>query len=101
MYWLSDEDIEKCKLRIHEVISRDCQNNKPNAEFCIIHHSDEEKHQAIDLILDDICPDNLRFRFTARVDLETDNHIYELKCTSELSLEHRVQVVFMLGYIAF
>ena len=102
--WLSDEDIEKCKLRIHEVISQDCESNKPNAEFCIIHNSEEEKHQAIDQILDDICPDNLRFRFTARVDLETDNYIYELKCTSELSLEHRVQVVIyawlykILGY---
>ena len=43
--------------------------------------------------MEDITPDTVRFRFSARVDLVTSKYVYELKCTSEISLEHRVQVV--------
>lgn len=91
--WLSDEDIEKCKSRIHTIIGSDCETEEPEAEFSIIHHSDEDKHNEIDKLLEDITPDTVRFRFSARVDLVTSKYVYELKCTSEISLEHRVQVV--------
>ena len=90
---MSDEDIEKCKSRIHNVIGGDCETEEPEAEFSIIHNSEEDKHNEIDKLLEDITPDTVRFRFSARVDLVTSKYVYELKCTSEISLEHRVQVV--------
>ena len=34
-----------------------------------------------------------KYRFTARVDMITQNTIWELKCTSQISIEHLLQVV--------
>ena len=34
-----------------------------------------------------------KYRFTARVDMITNDTIWELKCTSQISVEHLLQVV--------
>ena len=35
----------------------------------------------------------MKFRFSARVDLLTDNTLWELKCTSQLGMDHKLQVI--------
>ena len=35
----------------------------------------------------------MKFRFCARMDLLTDACIYELKCTSAVTLDHKLQVI--------
>jgi len=90
--WLGEDDVEMCKTRIHGVIGKDCTRTEPEAEYTIIHHSDEEAHENIDAALEGIIPENARFRFTARVDLVCEDIVYELKCTAELTLEHQIQV---------
>jgi hypothetical protein len=46
----------------------------------------------IDACLEPWFPHDL-FRFTARVDFVTDYSVWELKCTSEISTDHLLQVV--------
>ena len=53
----------------------------------------EEQHAKIDQVLAPHFPQDMRFRFTAIVDLLTDTSIWELKCTSEISTDHKLQVI--------
>jgi hypothetical protein len=53
----------------------------------------EELHAKIDQVLAPHFPQDMRFRFTAIVDLLTDTSIWELKCTSEISTDHKLQVI--------
>jgi hypothetical protein len=64
----------------------------PKIEEYIIYGSMDEQHVQIDNILAPIF-DGRKFRFTARTDIISENIIWELKCTSELSVEHKLQVV--------
>ena len=89
--WLLDEDLEKCKYRLNDVIKKDFENDKPLIEHTIIHCSDEESHTNIDKVLENNTQNKLRF--TARADLVTQNTVYELKCTNEISIDHQIQVV--------
>lgn len=52
----------------------------------------EEQHVKIDQVLAPFFPENMRFRFSAIVDLLTDESIWELKCTGEISMDHKLQV---------
>ena len=52
----------------------------------------EEQHAKIDQVLAPHFPENMRFRFSAIVDLLTDASIWELKCTGEISMDHKLQV---------
>jgi hypothetical protein len=91
--WLTDEMIMACKNRLREVIGPDCQNEMPSVEDTIIHESSEEQHEKIDEYLSTIFDDSQQFRFTGRVDLITETIAWELKCTSEITTEHLVQVI--------
>jgi hypothetical protein len=86
--WISESVIEKCKARLNTVI------NEPYicCEKTIIHHSMEEAHARIDACLENYFKDT-RFRFSAIIDLETTGTVWELKCTSEISIDHKLQVV--------
>ena len=53
----------------------------------------EELHTKIDQTLAPYFPENMRFRFSAIVDLLTDASIWELKCTGEISMDHKLQVI--------
>ena len=91
--WLSDDDIDICKERINAYIDTDCVEYEPEAEFTIIHHSNEDAHTNIDRALNECDLDHLLFRFTARADLVTKDTVWEMKCTSEISIDHKIQVV--------
>jgi len=91
--WLTDSMVSLCKERLNVVIGVDCTNNNPRVEETIIYDSNEELHANIDAFLGPLFENQKQFRFTARVDLITENVVWELKCTSELSIDHLLQVV--------
>jgi hypothetical protein len=91
--WLTEEMVVACKERLRRVIGPDCENQMPQVEETIIHESEDEPHTNIDKFLSGIFGDARKFRFTARVDLITETTVWELKCTSEITIEHLVQVI--------
>ena len=82
-----------CKNRLRDIIGPDCENTMPSIEETIIHESNETLHIKIDEYLNTIFDNSQEFRFTARVDLITETTVWELKCTSEITTEHLVQVI--------
>lgn len=91
--WLTNDMVISCKNRLREVIGPDCQHNMPSIEDTIIHESSEEQHEKIDIFLSTIFDESQQFRFTGRVDLISETIAWELKCTSEITIEHLVQVI--------
>jgi len=91
--WLTEEMVIACKERLRTIIGPDCENTMPSIEDTIIHESADEQHTNIDAYLKTIFNDSRQFRFTARVDLITESTVWELKCTSEITIEHLVQVI--------
>jgi hypothetical protein len=90
--WLTDDIVCETKNRLRVTVGKDCQNEMPKIEEYIIYGSMDEQHVQIDNMLAPIF-DGRKFRFTARTDIISENIIWELKCTSELSVEHKLQVI--------
>jgi hypothetical protein len=82
-----------CKNRLREVIGPDCQNKMPSVEDTIIHESSEEQHEKIDEYFQLYLMIHNNFVLLGRVDLITETIAWELKCTSEITIEHLVQVI--------
>ena len=93
--WISDQVISDCLERLDSIIGIELKGENPLVlpEHVIIHHSMEELHAKIDQVLAPHFPENMRFRFSAIVDLLTDSSIWELKCTGEISMDHKLQVI--------
>ena len=91
--WLDDSILAKCKTRLLNVLGEECESIKPEIEKTIIHYSEDEEHGVIDALLEPHFGSKRKFRFFARVDLLTSATLWELKCTSELSYEHKIQCV--------
>jgi hypothetical protein len=89
--WLDDDIVSQCKERMDIVIGSDCKIRIPEIEKTIIHHKMEFEHTNIDKILEKSYGIKEKFRFSARVDLITDNTVWELKCVSSLTTEHLLQ----------
>ena len=64
----------------------------PSIEETILSPTMEEEHKLIDAALDPFF-ENKKFRFTARTDIITPKTVWELKCTSKISIDHLLQVV--------
>ena len=91
--WLSETIVDQCKSRLQDTIGIECQNARPMIEETIIHQSFDEQHVDIDAFLQPHFEPNTKFRFTARIDLITENTVWELKCTSQISLDHKLQTI--------
>ena len=91
--WLNENIVEQCKNRLHETIGIECNSTKPRIEETIIHQSNDEQHVEIDAFLQPYFEPNTKFRFTARTDLITEHTLWELKCTSQISLDHKLQTI--------
>jgi hypothetical protein len=89
--WLKDSVLEECKSRLTSVIGEFTPENR--IEETIIHGKNESAHQLIDQYLSQHFGDDVRYRFTGRVDLITDSTVWELKCTSKISTDHMLQLV--------
>ena len=91
--WLTAKMVAQCNKRLENTIGKECENKKPKIEKVIIQQKDEEAHGAIDEFLLTNMETTTKFRFTARVDLITEDSLWENKCTSSLSLDHKLQLV--------
>jgi len=91
--WLTDSTMEICKHRMKKYIGADCQNKMPDAEEYITIASNDEQHERIDELINENILADCKYRFTARVDMITENIVWELKCTKELSIENKLQLV--------
>jgi len=91
--WLSEENISFYSKKMDKVLGDELDNSiDKHMEYTIIESGDDESHRGIDAILREHFPGVL-FRFTARLDLKTDQSIWELKFTSTISSEHFLHVV--------
>jgi len=88
--WLSDWS--NCRERLNNIIGRECADTCPRIEETILNPSMEPEHVLIDAALAQFF-ENKKFRFTARTDLITESTVWEIKCTSKLSMDHLLQVV--------
>jgi len=91
--WISEDMMRKCTKLLKDNIGIECESSPPTVETTILHNSMEELHEKIDVFFSQYFENHIKFRFTARVDLITDSTIWELKCTSKISLDHLLQVV--------
>ena len=53
----------------------------------------EEEHAPIDSILSPFFGDKEKYRFSARLDMITETTVWEIKCTQQLTFDHRLQVL--------
>jgi CMP-N-acetylneuraminic acid synthetase len=78
--------------RLQNTISYDCQNDEPYPEHSIYEYNNEDLHEKIDRETSLYIPKK-KFRFAARVDLITENTVWEIKTTSELTIDHKLQLI--------
>ena len=94
--WITPEIVDKCCFQMECNLGHEFKNvgeTIPEIEKLLVHHSMDPEHILIDAALYPYFSYETRFRFTARVDLITENTLWELKCTSKITLEHLMQVV--------
>ena len=91
--WITPEIIDTCKMRMCDNLGQEFQNKSTEIEKQLIHSMQEMEHSTIDLALQPHFGYEMRFRFTARADLVTESTLWEIKCTSKISLDHLMQVV--------
>lgn len=91
--WLTDTIVEQCIDRLDDIIGPECALDVPIVEETIIDNKDEYIHEFIDKFISNNFNTQSKFRFKARVDLITKNTVWELKCTSKISIDHKLQVV--------
>ena len=88
--WLDENIVNLCNERLTNIIGNDCS---PRIEETIIQQSDNLRHNDIDAFLKPYFEPNEVFRFTARVDLITMSTVWELKCTTQISIDHKLQTI--------
>jgi len=86
--WLDSDTIEICMNRLDKVVGR----NLPEVEVTIINPNMEEENISINNILKSHFPKD-KFIFTARIDMVCETTIWELKCTTMITVEHFLQMM--------
>lgn len=90
--WLTDDIVQQCFSRLDNTIGEECKSGPWKTEAYIISQHDDLAHINIDDILKEHIPDII-YRFSARADLITEKSLWELKCTSQLTFEHKLQLI--------
>jgi hypothetical protein len=94
--WLSQDILGRCKERVINILEEECLYDKPEIEKTIICEKNEYEMIKLNELLKPYLGEILEkhtFHFTARIDLLTYSTLWELKCTSETTPEHLIQVV--------
>ena len=91
--WLDETIVFQTKERLRNIIGIECEESPPRIEETIIHQSEDAKHKNIDVFIEQYFEPHIKFRFTARTDLITENTVWELKCTSKISIDHILQTI--------
>jgi hypothetical protein len=89
--WLTSDMISQCLVRMETIIG--CDKTKMTTEQTIIQSTNDDAHSKIDQTLAPYFPENMRFRMTAIVDLYSDITVWELKCTTMITIEHKLQLI--------
>jgi hypothetical protein len=107
--WLQTDVVETCQTLLKGVMSKECGDNNNLGEIwteeVIISPAMEDEHQRLDEELTPIFADtdleNTRFRFSAIVDLITPTTVWEIKCTTTITIDHKLQLVIYAWLWAF
>ena len=92
--WLSDDIIQSFMDRLDSVIGEECADHPPLVEHSIIDREMEKENEIIHSILQYYSVVlSRRVRFSARADLITWRTLWELKCTSAITVEHKLQTI--------
>jgi hypothetical protein len=118
--WLTNEMVETCQTLLKGVMGDECNNNMVSerssqqltsemtegnrrslgevwSEELIISPSMEDEHVRLDESLSEVFSgtdlENTRFRFSAIVDLITPTTVWEIKCTTTITIDHQLQLV--------
>lgn len=94
--WITEEMMEKCVNRMNEHLGHEFNREdgkRGEVEKLLVHYVNETEHNLIDVALYPYFSYEKKFRFCARADFVSDTTIWELKCTSKITFEHRMQVV--------
>jgi hypothetical protein len=88
--WLSQEAVDICKQRMDTIVG--CEKVEQH-EHVFVHPKMEDAHCRIDMLLQPELGTDVKYRFTARLDIITQESIWELKCTQQITIDHLLQVV--------
>ena len=92
--WLTSDSINAFMERLDSVIGEECSDNPPLVEYSIIDREMEAETATINTILQNnmLCLPR-KVRFSGRADLITWRTLWELKCTSSITIEHKLQTI--------
>jgi hypothetical protein len=87
--WLTLDIMKECFKRMYETLGNECSSDNPfEIEKTIVRPNNKK----INEYLSTFFPDE-EFDFTARVDLVTNDSVWEIKCVNTVSNDHLIQVV--------
>ena len=92
--WMTDDVVSQCFENLDNVLREECNRGNWKPEQTIIHISEDPEHISIDTCLNEHFEDDYTiFRFSARADIVTQQSLWELKCTNQLTIEHKLQII--------
>jgi hypothetical protein len=93
--WLTPDIIRECMERFDETLGEECSlPENVSVEQSIVDNSMEEANQALCAVLTPFFEEGAaNFLFSARTDLITLENVWELKCTTAISMEHQLQLL--------
>lgn len=91
--WLTDAVVNRCLKLLDKHIGAEC-GHSPLIEHVIIDYDMKEENAKLNRLLSPHFPDGTDvFVFSARTDIITEKSIWEIKCTSAVTIEHKLQLV--------
>ena len=95
--WLSSSAVESCIKQLECVVGPQCKTQQWTAEKSILTQSNDMDHYYIDRFIGELLEDSsIVYRIGARVDLMTEDSIWEMKCTSNLTIDHKIQLIIYM-----
>lgn len=92
--WLKRDTMIRCLKRLDSHVMSECKQKIPIFEQVLVDYAMDEEHRILDEWLrPHFLQQPVEFRFSARLDLVTEKSVWELKCTSKLTIDHLLQVV--------
>lgn len=95
--WLDQDVVDVCLRQLERVVGPECRSQTWTAEKSIIMQSSDIDHYYIDRFVSELLNDEgIVYRIGARVDLMTETSIWEMKCTSNLTIDHKLQLILYM-----
>lgn len=95
--WLDQDVVDVCLRQLERVVGPECRSQTWTAERSIIMQSSDIDHYYIDRFVSELLKDEgIVYRIGARVDLMTETSIWEMKCTSNLTIDHKLQLILYM-----